>query len=211
MKTIKTLLLILITVFAVQNTFAQEGNQMKGADKILFADNKIECYVFETFVVTNKNLMTSDYKEGQISQRIEAFKRNADVSPKESCQKKGDSIFVYESKEEVNFVGIDAFGELILVDLNFTPDSQKMLIFNGSTGKQLSANDHTEWGKASHLAKNFFYFDDWTQKEGSAKRCPQAKKWKKDGLGVNWIQPYKLDLKTMRKTTNGVSYCVSVY
>lgn len=211
MKTIKIFLLILTTGFIVLNNFAQTNNQMKGADKILFSDEKGECVVFEKFVVTNKNMMTNTYKTGEVSQKIEAFKRIRGVSPKESCQKKGDSIFVYESKDEVNFVDFNAFGELILVNLNLTPDWQKILIFNSLTGKQIFASDFTEWGKPARLANNILYFDDWTKKEGPATRCPQAKKWKKEGLGVNWIQPYKLDLKTRKKTTNGLSYCVSIY
>jgi hypothetical protein len=204
-------ILILTLAFIIQTNFAQDDNQMKGADKILFTDEKNECFVFEKFVVTNKNMMTNNYKTGELSQRIEAFKRISDVLPKDSCQKKGNSIFVYESKDEVNFVSIDAFGDLILVDLNLTPDWQKILIFNGLTGKQIFTSDFTEWGKPARLNNNVFYFDDWTKKEGAAARCPQGKKWKKEGLGVNWIQPYKLDLKTMRKTTSGLSYCVSVY
>ena len=208
MKTIKTLLVILVAFFAVQNAFAQ----MKGTEKPLFTDKENECYVFEKFVLINKNLLGNNYQTGEVSQKLEAFKRLSDVSPKESCQKKGDSIFGYESREEVHFVGIDVFKDFIFVDLNYAPDSQKILIFNGLTGKQLFANDSTGWGdRPTGIIKNFYYFDNWTNKEGSAKRCPQARKWKKQGLGVSWIQPYKLDLQTMRKTINGLSYCVSVY
>jgi hypothetical protein len=216
MKILNILLLVLTAVVGVQNNFAQEAALMKGTDKPLYSNKEIECYVFEKFVVTNKNSMsdtynTNDniYKDGEISQRIDAFKRVSGVTPKESCQKKDDSIFVYEAKEEVYFVGIYARNNYVFVDLESSPDTQKMLIFNALTGKQVFKMEHTEWDKPKRLANNIFYFENWT-KDGPAKRCPQGKKWEKQGLGVSWIQPYKLNLKTMQKTTNGVSYCVSV-
>jgi hypothetical protein len=60
-------------------------------------------------------------------------------------------------------------------------------------------------------SNRYLLYEEWTQKKGPAKNCPNGKRWERQGLSVDWVQPYRLDLKTMKAVQFGVSRCVSTY
>ncbi|HRH46112.1 MAG TPA: hypothetical protein PKY82_30995 [Pyrinomonadaceae bacterium] len=206
----KCLFLILIIAFAVNLNFAQDDNFIKGTEKPLYTESKDsnDCLVFEKFVVKNEVL-----KEGKNDfNKIQAFTRNAALSPKENCQDSGNSIFSYTRKEEINSVENSLLGNWLFVNLSITPDSEILLIFDLISKKKIFEKEHTEWGKGMQISKGkYLLYDEWTKQKGLAKNCPNAKKWKKEGLGVDWLKPFRLDLQTMKATPFGELQCVSTY
>jgi hypothetical protein len=206
----KQIIFLLMMTLAALTNFAQNDKFIKGTEKPIYSEAKdsTDCLVYGKFLIKTNVIQ----ENGRDIYKLQSFARNSSLTPQQNCQPAGDPIVSFERKEEMSFIEPSLLGNLLFANLNITPDSQTLLIFDLSTGKKIFEAEHSEWGKAMKLNnQQYLIFSKWTKKKGLAKNCPNGKKWEKQGLSVDWTQPYRLDLKTMKTTLFGPSQCVSTY
>jgi hypothetical protein len=206
----KQILFLLVITFAVTTNFAQDDNSIKGTEKPTYTEeiNSIKCVVYNNYLVKTAVIKGN----GKDVNTMQAFARNAALLPKDNCLRSGIPIIAVERKEEISFVENSLLGNLLLIDLNITPDSQILLVFNLLSKKKVFENEHAEWRNGMKIqSKRYLFFEKWTEKKGLVRNCREGNKWKKQGLRVDWVQPYRLDLKTMKSVKFGASHCVSTY
>lgn len=207
---------LLIAAFCVFNfnVSAQIAGFIKNSEKPLYtseSDEKAQCYVFKNYVVKTylKNNLKDDIGTGQ-GYEIDVFRRDAKSDLKKSCEISTDSLLNLKNEEGNEPGGI--FGDLFLVSRNVFPDNADLDIYDLKTGKVVFTAEFSEWdGFDTNISNGkFLNYRQWSKKDGLLKNCPQAKKWKKDGLGIGWLQTKRLNLLTRKETSIGTLRCISV-
>lgn len=205
---------LLIAAFCVFNfnVSAQSAGFIKNSEKPLYtSESDDKCYVFTKYVVKTylKNNVKEDIGTGQ-GYEIDVFKRDAKSDLKKSCEVAADSLLNLKNEEGNELGGV--FGDLLFVSRNIFPDGADLDIYDLKTGKVVFTTEFSEWdGYATNISNgNFLNYRQWSKKDGLLKNCPQAKKWKKDGLGLSWLQTKRLNLLTGKEISVGTLRCISV-
>ena len=68
----------------------------------------------------------------------------------------------------------------------------------------------TSYQGSVKVAGNAVVYDKPSDTKGLLKNCPNAAKWKKEGGGVGWIRPTRIDLTTLKENSVGQLACVYV-
>ncbi len=199
-------LILLMTFFGCNSTvFAQIDTLIKGTEIPAFKklDNTSNCYVYKKYVVKT----TSENQDA--GSKTEIFKRQSASNLKTACQTSGKSYFSTSDSDADYFIGLS--NNFVFIDNGTSPDSRELKVYNLLTRQQVFKTEYSEWEKPLMLtADRFLAFESNSQKDGRLKNCSQAAKWKKEGLGVGWMQPKKLDLLKLKAVNIGGLRCIAV-
>lgn len=212
---IKLLVLSAAAMFVFNfSAAAQSAGFIKNSTKPLYkseSDEKMKCYVFNKFVI-KANLKTNEKEDIGTGEgfEIEVFKRDAKSDLKKSCEVSADAFLNLKNVEGNEIGGI--FGDLFFVRRNVFPDGGDLDIYDLKTGKVVFTTEFSEWdGYGMNITNGkFLNYRQWSKKDGLLKNCAQAKQWKKQGLGISWLQTKRLDLITRKEISVGALRCISV-
>jgi hypothetical protein len=216
MKIYKLFIVTAIVVFTFSALVsAQNANLLKGSEKTLLTTgetNKNQCFAYQNYVVKTirKEGSKTDSGDDNSGDDISIFKRDVSNSSQKSCQTAENSLLSVENTEGNSFRGI--FKDYLFIEKNLYPDYSNLEIYNLKTNKIAFKTEYTEWDdyRINLSGGRFLNYSQWSKKSGLLKNCRDAKKWKRDGLGINWLQTKKLDLQTMKETSVGILRCTSV-
>ncbi len=207
--------IIIIAVITFSAMAAAQTNLLKGSEKTLLTSgeaNKNQCFAYQNYVVKTirKEGSMSDSGDDNSGDDISIFKRVAANSSQDSCQTAEKSLLSVENTKGNTFRGI--FKNYLFIEKNLYPDYSNLEIYDLKTNKIVFKTEYTEWDdyRINLSGGRFLNFSQWSKKDGLLKNCRDAKKWKRDGLGINWLQTKKLDLQTMKEIPVGILRCVSV-
>lgn len=193
---------------------AQSAGFIRNSEKPLYkseTDEKAQCYVFNKYVV--KTYLKPNEKEdigtGE-GYEIEIFKRDIKSDLKTSCETSADSLLNLKNVEGNEPGGV--FGDLFFVRRNVFPDGGDLDIYDLETGKVVFTTEFSEWDGYDMNITNgkFLNYRQWSKKDGLLRNCAQAKQWKKQGLGISWLQTKRFDLLTRKEISVGALRCISV-
>lgn len=193
---------------------AQSAGFIKNSEKPLYkseTDEKAQCYVFNKYVV--KTYLKTNEKEdigtGE-GYEIEVFKRDMKTVLPKNCEASADALLNLKNVEGNESGGV--FGDLFFVRRNVFPDGGDLDVYDLKTGKVVFTTEFSEWdGYAMNITNGkFLNYRQWSKKDGLLKNCAQAKQWKKQGLGISWLQTKRLDLMTKKEISVGALRCISV-
>lgn len=214
LKIIDVLIVLIIALYFFQNSVsAQDYELIKGSERPIYkrdGDEKGQCYVYEKYVVTT--ILRDNPQPGGGSSEagydIDVFRRNANKSPQENCQAE-TAVAKIKNVEGNEFGGI--FRELVFVRKNIYPDGGDFDIYNLSVNKTAFSTDYSEWdGYRINLSNGkYLLYRQWSKKDGLLKHCREARKWKRQGFGVGWLQTKRLDLQTLKATNVGNLRCIA--
>ncbi len=207
------LTLLLSAIFAFSGSASAQINLLKNSERPLFnlTENKQEkCFVYSKYVVKTAFRQITKNEEDQSGDDVSIFKRDAKIAPQKSCQTAGDALLSVENTEGNNFIGI--FKDHLFIEKNLFPDYSNLDIYSLKTQTNVFKAEFTGWNDydINISGARFLLYDSWSKKDGLLKNCPQGKKWKRDGLGVSWIQNQRLNLQTFKVSPVGGLKCVSV-
>lgn len=205
--------LLLSAIFAFSGSASAQANLLKNSDKPLYnmsENDKEKCFVYGKYVVKTVMKELTENTDDKSGDDISIFKRDASIAPQKSCETDGNALLSVANTEGNTFLGI--FRDHLFIEKNIYPDYSNLEIYNLKTNKNVFAAEYTAWNdyKINIAGGRFLLYDSWSKKDGLIKNCPQGKKWKREGLGVSWIQNQRLDLQTFKVSPVGVLKCVSV-
>lgn len=201
----KTLTLFTFLLFFSTLGYAQEtdARTLSGGDKPLFTQGTYEsprCFVYKNYVVK------TNFDSDKSSEAVMAYNRIGDNPPEESCRTKGQPILSLESNysgksgydetDEITSYFYGMAGKYLFIDKGVMPFQGAFEIFDLSTGKSVYKAE--KYPTLKLLQNRFIFFENWSPKDGLIKNCKEAKKWKKQGLGVGWVVKKQLDLLTLK-------------
>ncbi len=193
---------------------AQDEGFIKGSEKTIYksdTDTKAQCFVFDKYVV--KTFLKDNTKDGGgdgTGYDLTVFIRDAVRDAAENC-----GLSVEPSTNIKNEEGNEAggvFGDLFFVRRNVFPDGADLDIYDLKTHKVIFTTAFSEWDnyRMNISGGRFLNYRQWSKKDGLLKNCPQAKKWKRDGFGISWLQTRRFDLRTRKETSVGALRCINV-
>lgn len=194
---------------------AQDVGLIKGAEQAIYkrdGDEKNQCYVYEKYVVTT--VLNDNPQQGggslEAGNDIDIFLRDATKSPQENCRTLNSPLTKIKNIEGNEFGGI--FRDLVFVRKNVYPDGGDFEIYNLTANKSVFSTNYSEWdGYRINLSGGrFLLYRQWSKKDGLLKNCREGRKWKRQGLGVGWLQTKQLDLQTMKTINIGTLRCIAV-
>ncbi len=205
--------LILIVWFFTNAICAQNnGVKLSGEDAALYRQGSVEterCLVYKNYVVKTANDKTNG------GEAFKVFQRQTPSAAKAACEQTETDPLLdlsgnYTGKnasinEDITSVFFGLSGKYLFVDKVVEPFVGEFEIFDLTTRKSIFKNEYYE--RIKLLQHHFVDFDQWSAKDGLLKNCSQAKKWKKDGLGIGWIQQKRLDLQTLKLQNIGALRC----
>lgn len=157
------------------------------------------CYVYKQYVV-----MTVSSKD--VGEDIKIYKRNTTTDAGKECSTaKRVPYMVLKNSGKSYFFGLT--GDKFLIDSG-TSAGIRGLEIAGLTVKKVIFS--TSYQGAVKVAGNTIVYDKPSDKKGLLKNCPNAQKWKKEGGGVGWVRPTRIDLATLEETSAGQLACVYV-
>jgi len=193
---------------------AQSAGFIKNSEKPLYkseSDEKANCYVFNRYVV-KANLKKNEKEDIGTGEgyEIDIFKRDVKGNLKKSCEISADSLLNLKNVEGNEIGGV--FGDLFFVRRNVFPDGGDLDVYDLETGKVVFTTEFSEWDGYDMNITNgkFLHYRQWSKKDGLLKNCAPAKQWKKQGLGIGWLQTKRLDLTTRKEISVGALRCISV-
>jgi hypothetical protein len=195
-------ILFILVLFSTAIYAQDDARTLEGGDKPLFtqgASESPQCFVYGKYVVKT----SPDTANG--GETVMAYSRIGDNPPEESCRTKGQPIVSltgnYSGKntsinEDINsrFQGI--FGKYLFIDKIVEPFQGAFEIFDLTSGKSVYKAENYPTLKL--MQNRFVFYENWSVKDGLTKNCKEAKKWKKQGLGVGWVVKNQLDLQTFK-------------
>jgi hypothetical protein len=155
------------------------------------------CYVYKQFVVT------SIPSKEDIGEDIIIFKRNATDFRKNCAQNRRQVYMTLPSTDNSSFYGLT--GDIFLVDNGTSAGERGLDIVSLAAKKVVRSVAYYEEPK---VVGNAVIYNKPSEKKGSLKACPNALKWRKQGGGEGWVQPTRLDLKTLKETPVGSLKCI---
>ena len=208
-------LAVIVIVFAFSVSILAQNNFLKGSDKTLLAtgeENANQCFAYQNYVVktVHKGGSMTDSGDDKSGDDISVFKRDAANSPQNSCQTDEKSLLSVANSEGNRFRGI--FKDYLFIEKNLYPDYSNLEIYNLKSGKIAFKTEYTESDdyRINLSGGRFLNYSQWSKKAGLLKNCRNAKKWKREGFGINWLQTKRLDLQTMKEIPVGILRCTSV-
>lgn len=204
---------LLIFAFCISLS-AQSGEVIKGTEKLLVRydlDEKTQCFVFNKYVV--KTYLKDNAKDGGGAgngSEIDVFARDVKQPLKKNCEMSADVLLNIKNEEGNDFGGI--FGKLLFVSRNGFPDGADLDVYDLKTKNKVFTTAFSEWDNYGTNISNarFLNYRQWSKKDGVLKNCPQAKKWKRDGFGISWLQTKRLDLQTLKENSVGTLRCINI-
>ncbi|MGI8495443.1 MAG: hypothetical protein ACR2L1_09050 [Pyrinomonadaceae bacterium] len=175
----------------------------EGTEKPLFkkagANGGNACYVYKQYVVMT---ITS----GDVGEDISIYKRNGATDAQQECDSAGQTPYMsLKNGGESYFYGIT--GNKFLVDSGTSAGIRGLDIVSLTTKKVVFS---TKYQNDIKVFGNTIVYSKPSQTKGLLKNCPSAKKWRKEGGGVGWAHPTKIDLTTLKETSAGRLACVYV-
>jgi len=193
---------------------AQSDDFIKGSEKLLVKynlDEQTQCFAFNKYLV--KTYLKDNTKNGGGAgngYEFDIFKREVKYPLKKSCEIAADVLLSIKNEEGNEFGGI--FGDMFFVERNVFPDGADLDVYDLKTKTKVFTTAFSEWDNYGTNISNvrFLNYRQWSKKDGLLRNCPQAKKWKRDGFGISWLQTKRLDLQTLKETSVGNPRCINV-
>ncbi len=198
MKKFNLLLLLLILA---TTTFAQVEYTLKGSEKLIYQEKTVKegCYVYKKYVAKTTSV---EDKGGEITK---IYQQSEAIPSKKSCQVSGAPIITvsnssglkdgYDSEDVTHFFyGIH--DKYLFIDKAVEPFQGAFEIFDLTTGKSIFKA--LVYPELKIIPTQIVFYENWAKKDGLEKNCLQAKKWKKQGLGIGWVDKFQFDLKTLK-------------
>lgn len=218
MKNFKKLNLLIFSVFTFciysPAISAQSVEFIKGSERTLYkseTDAKAQCFLFDKYVV--KASLKDNTKDGGgdgAGYELTIFIRDEVRPLAENCELTVEP-FTNIKNEEGNEIG-GIFGDLFFLRRNVFPDYADLDIYDLKTHKIIFTTEFSEWDnyKMNISGGRFLNYRQWSKKDGLLKNCPQAKKWKREGFGISWLQTKRFDLRTRKATSVGNLRCINI-
>lgn len=157
------------------------------------------CYVYSQYVV-----MTVSSED--VGEDIKVFKRITEVDFKKACANdKRQPYMMIENAGDNWFFGLS--GDKFFIDSGTSAGTRGLDIVSLTSKKIIFSTDYNQEVKVS--ADSLIYYKP-SSVNGSRKNCPQARKWEKEGGGIGWVRPTRLNLTTLKETSAGQLTCVYV-
>jgi hypothetical protein len=197
-------ILILLTTatdsLSSANLLQQQSVGAEGTEKPLYrqTDKRTgnSCYVYSQYVVKT---VTS---EG-VGEDIKVFKRNTGTDFKKACANdKRQPYMTIENTDANWFFGLS--GDKFFIDSGTSAGTRGLDVISLTSKKVIFSTEYNEEVKVS--TDSLFYYKPSNVK-GLRKNCPQAQKWEKEGGGIGWVRPTRLNLKTLKETSTGQLTC----
>lgn len=189
--------LMVLACTVVGPVFAQDGDYsgMKGTETPAFKDyaDTETCFVFSKYVV--KMLP---------GEKIAVYIRRATTAVKGACQTSDSPYLDVNVSDTDYFFGI--LGSLMFIDRSRSVESRGLEIYNLASRKSIFNESYA--GNAKLVGGKFVFFDSPSDRKGPVKTCREAAKWKREGVGVGWIQVRKLDIQTLNLINVGTLRCI---
>lgn len=185
-------------------TFAQEDSVgAPGSEQPLFkkmdAATGNACYVYKQYVV--QTVTSAD-----VGEDIKIYKRSGATNARQECGSAGQTPYMtLKNSGENYFFGLT--GEKFLVDSGTSAGIRGLDIASLISKKVVFSTDYQDDVK---VGGNFVVYSKPSKTKGLLKNCPNAAKWKKQGGGVGWVIPMRIDLTTLKETAAGKLACVYV-
>jgi hypothetical protein len=201
---ILSLLILLITAtdsnFAAKLLSQQQNIGAEGTEKPFYqqTDEKTgnSCYVFTHYVV--KTITSKD-----VGEDIKVFKRDAGIGFKKACiNDKRQPYMTIENAGDNWFFGLR--GDKFFIDSGTSAGTRGLDVVSLTSKKIIFSTEYNEVVKVSE--DSLLYYKPSNVK-GLRKNCPQAQKWEKEGGGVGWVRPTRLNLTTLKETSTGKLTC----
>jgi hypothetical protein len=157
------------------------------------------CYVYKDYVVMT---ITS----ADVGEDIKVFKRGGATDFKKACANPNRAAYMTYPNTDANyFFGLT--GDKFLVDSGTSAGDRGLDVVSLTSKKVIYTTSYNENVK---VVGNTIIYNKPSTTKGSLKSCPNAPKWKKQGGGVGWVIPTKIDLTTLKETKAGQLTCVYV-
>lgn len=200
---ILSVLILLMTAIDSQSSaklLLQQSVGAGGTEKPLYRQTDEStgnsCYVYSQYVV--KTVASED-----IGEDIKIFKRSAGVDFKKACTNdKRQPYMTVENAGDNWFFGLS--GDKFFIDSGTSAGTRGLDVVSLTSKKIIFSTDYNEEVKVS--AGSLIY-NKPSSVNGSRKNCPQAQKWEKEGGGVGWERPTRLNLTTLKETSAGQLIC----
>jgi hypothetical protein len=200
---ILSVLILLITTIDSQSSaklLLQQSVGAKGTEKPLYRQTDEStgnsCYVYSQYVV--KTVASED-----VGEDIKIFKRSAGVDFKKACANdKRQPYMTVENAGDNWFFGLS--GDKFFIDSGTSAGTRGLDVVSLTSKKIIFSTDYNEVVKVS--ANSLIYYKP-SSVNGSRKNCPQAQKWEKEGGGIGWVRPMRLNLTTLKETSEGPLIC----
>jgi hypothetical protein len=174
-----------------------------GTEKPLFRQtNKTTsnaCYVYREYVV-----MTVGSED--VGEEIRIFKRDRAADFRKNCANDKRQPYLTIENDDANyFFGLT--GDKFLIDSGTSAGDRGLDIVSLTSKKVIYS---TVYNESVRVGGNFVIYNKPSRVGGALKNCPNSRKWKKQGGGIGWVRPTRLDLTTLKETPAGQLTCVYV-
>jgi hypothetical protein len=154
------------------------------------------CYVYSQYVV--KTVASED-----VGEDIKIFKRSAGVDFKKACANdKRQPYMTVENAGDNWFFGLSS--DKFFIDSGTSAGTRGLDVVSLASKKIIFSTDYNAEVKVS---ADSLVYNKPSKINGSRKNCPQAQKWEKDGGGIGWARPMRLNLTTLKETPVGPLTC----
>lgn len=201
---ILSVLILLITATdshsAANLLLLQQSVGAEGTEKPLFRQTDEStgnsCYVYSQYIV--KTVASED-----VGEDIKVFKRNSGTDFKKACANDKRQPYMRIENTDANwFFGLS--GDKFFIDSGTSAGTRGLDVVSLTSKKIIFSTEYNEEVKIS--ADSLIYYKPSNVK-GSRKNCPQAQKWEKEGGGIGWARPMRLNLITLKETSTGPLIC----
>lgn len=207
MYSLTTILFLILFSFvsAPAALFYQQEDSMgaTGTEKPVYrksdSDTGNACYVYKQYVV-----MTASSED--VGEDIKIYRRSTANGAQQECANTKRAAYITIKNEGENFF-FGLTGDKILIDSGTSAGIRGLEIFSLATKKSIYSTSYQDEAK---VVGNAIIYNKPSNTKGALKNCPNAAKWKKQGGGVGWVIPTKIDLTTLKETKAGVLTCVYV-
>jgi hypothetical protein len=193
-----------LMLFSVLSVIAQQSAGAPGTEKPLFhqvnANTSNACFVYKNYIV-----MTVSNEDG-IGEDIKFYKRSGtSANFKKACAANTNRqpYMTFPNEDANYFFGL--IGDKFLVDSGTGAGARGLALVSLTSKKILYS---TEYNETVTVTGNTVMYHKPSNTNGSLKNCREAQKWKKQGGGVGWVRPVRLDLMTMKETPAGQLMCI---
>ena len=201
---ILSVLILLITSTDSQSSakllLLQQSVGAAGTEKPLYqqTDKRTgnSCYVYSQYVV--KTVSSED-----IGEDIKVFKRNTEMDSKKACANDKRQPYMTIKNPDANwFFGLS--GDKFFVDSGTSAGTRGLDVVSLTSKKTIFS---TEYNAEAKVSAGSLIYNKPSNVNGSRKNCPQARKWEKEGGGIGWVRPTRLNLITLKETSAGPLTC----
>lgn len=176
------------------------------------AESGNQCFAYSSYIVkiAVKESSEPDSSPDGRGDEIDIFRRDPAVLPPEICRTFEKSLIKIKNAQGNEFAGV--FGDLIFVKRSVFPDGGNLDVYDLRTKKIAFSTEYSEWDnyRINLAGGRFLSYRQWSKKDGLLKNCREAKKWKREGFGISWLQTKRLDLQTMKAASVGSLRCINV-